>query len=53
MRTGGDKKIIMEREMKKTYIMQERINEVAEKIHIGQIHEFALFLPPWKRKRLY
>lgn len=53
MRMGRDEKTIMEQEMKKSNIMQERIDKVMEKIHVGQIHEFALFLPPWKRKRLY
>ncbi len=34
--------------MKKLEEMQERADSI-----VGEIHEFPLHLPPWKRKRLF
>jgi len=41
-------KIIIEQEMKELEEMQEHIDGV-----VGEIHEFPLHLPPWKKKRLF
>ncbi len=41
-------KIIIEQEIKELEKMQEYIDGV-----VGEIHEFPLHLPPWKRKRLF